>query len=232
MYIRKITFCLLVIVLFALGVLVSEIYHPGERMAGFWRGSDKTPPPEAQEATPLPTPDTFLEVLNLAELNQFDQIYEERQNQLRDIIASGSQDQGLVPQGVFAQIEFINSKIKMLSGFVTHSDAQNAVKQTFLSAYESLRETFDQEIDFLKRYPSESENMSFITQSFFDISSRDQRSGMRFLDCLLIYRKVLAETIRADQAPEKNEARVADLVALNALIQKYSTRLNVPTEAA
>ena len=93
-----------------------------------------------------------------------------------------------------------------------------------------MHETFEKEIEFLRNYPEQGQNISFITQNIFEISAKDQRSGFQYLDFLATYRKLLAEAIREDQAPEKNQSRVRGLVTLNVLIEKYKTSLNVPKE--
>jgi hypothetical protein len=62
------------------------------------------------------------------------------------------------------------------------------------------------------------------------MSSKDQRSGFRFLDSLMTYRRLFAEAVREDQTPEINQVRVRDLVTVNSLIDKYKERLNIPKE--
>lgn len=188
-------------------------------------------PVEKKEESPKPKPELFFRDFNYNELVQFDRLYEARQNQLRDILASGSQEQTvLVPRGIFAQMDIIESKINFLKGLQTYTDSQAAAKQALLSAYQFLFETFSFEVEFLKTYPNESQNMNFITQNIFEISSKDQRSGLQYLDCLLNFRKLSAESIREDLDLENNQSRVRDLVSLNTLIEKYKTRLNVPKE--
>lgn len=188
-------------------------------------------PVEIKEEPPKPKPEFFFQTFNYSELVQFDRLYDERQNQLRDILASGSQEQTLlVPKGIFAQMDIIESKINFLKSVKTYTDSQTVTKRALLNAYQFLMETFGFEIEFLKAYPSESQNMNFITQNIFEISAKDQRSGLQFLDCLVNFRKLSAESIREDQGTEDNQSRVRDLVNLNALIEKYKIRLNVPKE--
>jgi len=188
-------------------------------------------PVEKKEAPPKPKPELFFQDFNFNELVQFDRLYEQRQNQLRDILASGSQEKTLlVPKGIFAQMDIIESKLIFLKGVKTYTGSQAAAKQALLGAYQFLRETFSFEVEFLKTYPDQGQNMSFITQNIFEISSKDQRSGLQFLESLISFRKLSVESIREDQDSENNESRVRDLVNLNALIEKYKTRLNVPKE--
>lgn len=177
-------------------------------------------------------PETLLEYLTLQELNQFDRLYEQRQAELKKIIEAGKQEGAvLVPKGIFAQIELIDSKLDFLDKIPTYTEAQAMVKQSLLHAYQHLKEAFEKEINLLKNYERESQNISFVTEHIFEITSKDQKAGLRFLDCLLSYRKLLAESIREDQPEEINQARARDLIALNSLTEKYRIRLNVPIEA-
>ena len=229
---RKTTIFFLVVAAFLLGFWIADTIHLYPHYLHLMMKSPSSSPAESESGARIKLPpDTFLESLTLAELSKFDQLYEERQNQLRDIMSAGSQDQTLlVPKGVFAQREFVQSRLDSLSALRTSSELQSGVKQSFLTAYRFLKGTFDQEVEFLKQYPAQGENISFVTQNIFDISAKDQRSGLQFLDCLVRYRKLLAGAIREDETPEKNQSRVADLVSINTLIDKYQARLNVPKE--
>ncbi|GEM_PF-2426902 len=177
-------------------------------------------------------PETLLKYLTPEELNQFDRLYDQRQVELRGIIEAGKQEGAiLVPKGVFAQLEMIQSKLDFIDKTPAYTESQAVVKQSFLNAYQHLKEAFEKEIDLLKNYEKESENIAFMTEHIFEITSKDQKAGLRFLDCLLGYRKLLAESIREDQPEDINQARAKDLVTLNSLTDKYRLRLNVPVEA-
>lgn len=235
---RKTTLFLLCLLCFLTGYFIANSYYTYRDYVSFREKLIKvqTPPEpkpvEKKEEPPQPQPEMFFEAFNYNELVQFDRLYEERQNQLRDILASGSQEQTLlVPKGIFAQMDIIESKMSFLNQVKTYTDSQAATRQLLLGAYQFLLETFHLEVEFLKAYPDEGSKMSFITQNIFDISAKDQRSGLQFLDCMINFRKLSAEAIRADQNLEKNQSRVRDLVNLNTLIEKYKTRLNVPKEA-
>ncbi len=238
MMIRRITLFLLCLFCFLTGVFIANSYYTYRDYVSYREKLIKaqTPPApkpvEKKEEPPQPQPELFFEVFNYNELVQFDRLYEERQNQLRDILASGSQEETLlVPKGIFAQMDIIESKIKFLNQVKTYTDSQAGTKQLLIGAYQFLLETFHLEVEFLKAYPDEGQKMSFVTQNIFDISSKDQRSGLQFLDCMANFRKLAAEAIREDQNFESNQSRVRDLVNLNALIEKYKTLLNVPKEA-
>ncbi len=232
MFIKKRFLFLVLIASFLLGYFIPTTVH---YYKNYLRGKPAAPPsPKTVEKKEEPQVkvDRFFQVLNLNELVQFDQLYEQRQKQLRDIIGSGSQDQTLViPKGLFAQVELIQSKIGFLNKLETYSEGQSAIRQSFINAYQLLKETFEKEIEFLKNYPEQGQNISFITQNIFEISGQDQRSGFQYLDCLATYRKLLAEAIREDQAPEKNQSRVRGLVTLNALIEKYKASLHIPKDS-
>jgi len=234
---RKMTLFLLCTAFFLGGYFVANtLYTYRDYSAAMEKLKKSQMPPipqpvEKKEAPPKPKPELFFQDFNFNELVQFDRLYEQRQNQLRDILASGSQEETLlVPKGIFAQMDIIESKLIFLKGVKTYTDSQAAAKQALLGAYQFLRETFSFEVEFLKTYPDQGQNMSFITQNIFEISSKDQRSGLQFLESLISFRKLSVESIREDQDSENNESRVRDLVNLNALIEKYKTRLNVPKE--
>lgn len=231
MPLAKPTCCLLMIASFLLGFFVSDAVHLYQQYSKWISRPKAATLPIIREEAPKPKQETFFQKLTVQEINQFDQLYDQRQVELRDIIASGSQkDTLLVPKGVFAQAELVESKIQFLANLTTYTDDQTNLRQAFLSAYQFLRAAYEKEIEFLKNFPQEGQNINFVTQHIFEISSKDQRSGLQFLDCLVTYRKLLAGAIREDQSLEKNQSRVQDLVTLNALIEKYKTRLNVPKE--
>ena len=237
MIMRKTTLFLLCLFCFLTGVFIANSYYTYRDYVAYQKKLIKaqTPPapkPAEKKEVPLPPqPELFFEVFNYNELVQFDRLYNERQTQLRDILALGSQAETLlVPKGIFAQMDIIESKLNFLNQVKTYTDSQSATKQLLLGAYQFLLETFHSEVEFLKAYPEEGQKMSFITQNIFDISAKDQRSGLQFLDCMINFRKLSAESIREDQNLEKNQSRVRDLVNLNALIEKYKILLNVPKE--
>lgn len=242
MFIRKSLAYLLAILFFSLGILVSVISHDYPGMIktllsppSFSETTSSNPSPEPKEEVPpppKPSPAQFFMQFNLNELNQFDQLYEQRSTQLRDIIAGGNQQPAadLLPEGIFAQMELIKTKIKFIQTLPAYTKNQDALKQAFATAYGFLSETFEQEINFLKGYPSQGQDISYLTDNLFAISSKDQRGGLQYMDCLMSYRKLLAEAIRKDETPEKNQSWLQDLVSVNTLIEKYRTRLNVPKD--
>lgn len=234
MLIRKTTLVLIFTAVFLLGFFAAQtrhFYQDSLLSAELRKKVQAARPPERKPEEPQPKPEDFFLSINLGELNQFDQLYDQRQTQLRDIMGASSPEEApLIPEGVFAQLGVIESKIRFLADLKTFAPAQSVVKQNLLSAYHALRETYELEIEFLKKYPVEGGNINFITENIFSISAKDQQSGLAFLDCLINYRKLVAETVREDQSAEKNQSRVRDLVAVNALIEKYQTRFNIPKE--
>ncbi len=188
---------------------------------------------EKREGAPVAPPESFLQVFLVSEFMQFDQLYDQRQNELRDIIAEGSEKNAfLIPKGLFAQSEGISSKIDYLSKVPVQLEKQGAIRDAMIGSYQLLKETYEQEIAFLKDLPTEGQNVKFVTGHIFEISSKAQRSGFQFLTAMFGYRKLLAEAIGSEETIEGNQMRIRDLVALNSLIDKYKSRLNVSLEAA
>ncbi|MBI4550289.1 MAG: hypothetical protein HY714_05135 [Candidatus Omnitrophica bacterium] len=232
---RKTTALLSLVAFFLLGFFAADAIHEYRHGAALKKCRMKTPVAKAPEASApapeKPKPDLFFQFLSISEFLTFDEIYERRQAELRDIMATGVPPESLInPTGIFAQQEMIRSKIQYLQGIQTRSESQLFVRNTLLNAYQLLEEVFATEIEFLKNYPEKSQNMSFITEYIFEMSSKDQRSGFRFLDALMTYRKLFAEAVREDQTPEINQVRVRDLVTINSLIDKYKERFNIPKE--
>jgi hypothetical protein len=231
---RKIAAFFLVFGVFLTGFLASTALrqYTGFDLAEFLEPQEGPPPvvfPEIQSS--VIEKDTFLETVALNEVSQFDLLYEKRQAELRDIIARGYQPgEEMLPTGIFAQVELIQGKLDQLSKLKTHSEVQASVRQALGRAYQLLKETYDFEVEFLKKYSAESQNIGFITSNIFEISARDQRSGFQYLSALLAYRRILTETIRDDVSLENNQARMRDLAALNSLVEKYRSLLNVPKE--
>jgi hypothetical protein len=188
---------------------------------------------EKKEETSVAPLQSFLQLFTAYEFKQFDQLYDQRQKELRDIIAEGSEKGAfLIPKGLFAQSEGITSKIDSLSKIPVQLEKQGAIRDAMIGSYQLLKETYEQEIAFLKDLPTEGQNVKFVTGHIFEISAKAQRSGFQFLTAMFGYRKLLAEAIGSEETIEGNQMRIRDLVALNSLIDKYKSRLNVSLEAA
>lgn len=201
----------------------------------FYRAYQKQlekPPVQPAAAEKPVNPLLFFKTVTAEELTEFDRYYDGRQNELRDVIAADSQEK-IAPaiEAVSSQLKNIEEKIHFFNDLTVHSEGQMSVKQALMGAYQLLKETYEKEIEFLKNYQTGNQNISFITGHIFEISSRDQRSGMQYLSSLMTYRKLLAEAIREDQSLEDNQARLKDLVTLNSMIEKYGSRLDIPAEA-
>lgn len=222
--------------LFVLGFLAAtalRVYTDFD-LANLLKGEAPPPSPvqfAEKPAPPKTDPHAFFEQLSVNELEVFDRLYDKRQEELQAVIAAGVlAGESPIPPGLFAQLEIIDSKLDSLAKLGGFSEGQASIRQALGRAYVLLKETYQFEVEFLKRYPSEWHSIGFITGNIFEISSRDQRSGFQYLSCLVGYRKLLIEAIREDISLERNQARLKALTTLNTLIEKYRTRLNVPAE--
>jgi hypothetical protein len=207
---------------FAAAILLRDVFHwDYKSLLTVFERKEAKPPPEA-----------FLTVFTASEFKQFDQIYDQRQIELRDIIAEGSEEGTFpIPKGLFAQAEGIAAKMDYLNGLSVQTEKQAAIKEAMTGAYQLLKETYEEETAFLKDLPTEGQNVRFITNHIFQISATAQRSGFQFLTAMIGYRRLLAEAVGQGGNAEENQKRIQDLVILNALIEKYKARLNVSLEA-
>jgi len=185
------------------------------------------PAPRMLAARVLPaTNDLFLETFGFEALRRFDQLFEQRQKGLRDIIAGDMP----LPTNLADQISEIESHMTQLRELIGETKRQKQVRDSLMSAYHVLKQTYQKEISFLNDYATKGHQVEFVTSNIFEISAMDQKSSFQYLNAILIYRKILVAAIREHQSLEKNQERMNHLISLNGIIQNYQTRLNLPQE--
>jgi hypothetical protein len=187
--------------------------------------------PVVQEVVLSPPPKPFYELLSYEIVDRFDQLYHQRKNELRQIIEAGAQN-GIfpMPEGLAPQVQGIDESVQAIEEIPAQDGEQESMKRGLVRVFQLLKDAYAKEVDFLQGYATEGQNISFVTNSLFDINSKDQASGVQYVAFLKTYREKLGRTITQGKSAADTEAKVQKLILVNALIDKYETELDVEPE--
>ena len=227
---KLIGFSIFILMVFIVGFLFSSLI---ERNYSFNLLTEIKP----KKLLPLPSttpiapkdPELFFKALPASSFQEFDAVYEKRRTKLKELISAGPKMGGIPPE-VVSDKDMIRGQIESLRKVPIDDDEQNLTQSALSAAYQLLSETYDKEMDFLKRYGAEGANVSFITTQIVELSAHEQKSALQFMTALISYRKVITKAIRNSHSLEQNMAKMNDLMAINALIDKYQAMLNLPSQ--